>query len=91
VTISKKNIAEKISKNLSITQDQSNKLLDEFINILKSKSCIGPVKISKFGVFDIKSTPKRLGRNPISKEVYVIKERRKLTFRPSNIVRETIN
>lgn len=91
MTITKKNISEKISKNLAITIDQSHKLLDEFINILKSKTSSGPVKISRFGSFSIKFTPQRLGRNPKSKEIYVIKKREKLTFKPSHIVRETIN
>ena len=91
MTITKKKISERISKNLTITLNQSHKLLDEFINILKSKSSSGPVKISKFGSFSIKLTPQRLGRNPKSKETFVIKKRNKLTFKPSHSVRETIN
>ncbi|MDC1424108.1 HU family DNA-binding protein [Gammaproteobacteria bacterium] len=91
MTIAKKNISERISKDLTITLDQSHKLLDEFINVLKSKSSSGPVKISRFGSFSIKLSPQRLGRNPKSKETYVIKKRMKLTFKPSHLVRKAIN
>ena len=56
---------------------------------LKSKSRI--VKISNFGTFYTKYTPQRLGRNPKTKEEFIISKRLKLFFKPSNKIRSIIN
>jgi nucleoid DNA-binding protein len=38
-----------------------------------------------------KNTPQRLGRNPITKEEFIISKRRKLYFKSSNKVKDLIN
>ena len=49
------------------------------------------ININKFGTFSYKKTPKRIGRNPKTLEKFLIKSRQKLTFKPSDIIKETIN
>jgi integration host factor subunit alpha len=61
------------------------------LNLLTSKSKSRIVKISNFGTFYTKNTPQRTGRNPKTKEEFVISKRLKLFFKPSNKIRSIIN
>ena len=53
----------------------------------KSKS----IKLSGFGTFSFKKTPKRTGRNPKTKDSYIIPSLNKLNFKSSNKVKKQIN
>ena len=44
-----------------------------------------------FGTFYSHKTPKRIGRNPKTKDSYIIQPRIKINFKPSNKVRGTLN
>ena len=59
--------------------------------INKNKSKLTSVKLSSFGSFSFKKTPKRLGRNPNTKDSYIIPELNKLNFKPSNKIKENLN
>jgi nucleoid DNA-binding protein len=50
-----------------------------------------PVKISGFGAFVYKTTPRRIGRNPKTNESYEIKAFKRFVFRPSNRLKKIIN
>ena len=62
-----------------------------FLDSLFSSSKEFNIKLHKFGTFYNKTTPERIGRNPKTLEVYKIKTSRRLSFRPSNSVKENIN
>ena len=47
--------------------------------------------IKNFGSFNYKKTPKRIGRNPKTLEEFEIKARKKLTFRPAEEIKKTLN
>ena len=49
------------------------------------------ININKFGSFIYKKTPSRIGRNPKTLQEFKIKSRYKLTFKPSNEVKQDIN
>jgi integration host factor subunit alpha len=66
-------------------------LFEAFLNLVSSKSKSKVVKISNFGTFYCKNTPQRLGRNPKTKEEFIISKRSKLFFKPSNKIRSIIN
>jgi nucleoid DNA-binding protein len=63
---------------------------NNIINYLKKNSSLS-VELSGFGTFSFKKTPKRAGRNPKTKDSYIIPELYKLNFKPSNKVKEQIN
>ena len=52
-----------------------------FVEIISHESWHNPVKISNFGTFYNHETPKRIGRNPLTKKEFVINKRQKITFR----------
>ena len=91
MSLGKKNISKEISSKAQISYVSSRELLQSFIKILLTQSQFRPVKISKFGVFFKKITPQRVGRNPKTLENFIISERNKLIFSPSNKVKTKLN
>ena len=91
MSFGKKDIYNNISSKALISRDNSKEFLTNFLNLVTSKSKSRIVKISNFGTFYTKNTPQRLGRNPKTKEEFIISKRSKLFFRPSNKIRSIIN
>ena len=91
MSFGKKDICNDISSKALISRDNSKELLITFLNLVTSKSKSKIVKISNFGSFYTKNTPQRLGRNPKTKEEFIISKRSKLFFKPSNKIRTIIN
>jgi len=91
MSFGKKDICNNISSKALISKDKSKEILRNFLNLVTSKSKSRTVKISNFGTFYTKNTPQRFGRNPKTKEEFVISKRSKLFFKPSNKIRSIIN
>lgn len=91
MSITKKNLSDNVAMASSISKKDANKFLEFFISQIKNKTKKGNVKLSNFGVFNYKQTPERIGRNPKTKESYIIKSQRKLKFRPSCKLKKQIN
>ena len=89
--ISKRDIARSISEKSSSNKIQSSKILECFLDIIKKNSKHKHVKISGFGTFYYKKTPKRVGRNPKTKESYIIAPMKKLYLSTSNGVKKQLN
>ena len=91
MSITKKDIAKNIKTKALTDNKTSNKLIDSFIEIVKSKSLSNDIKIAHFGTFINKVTPQRIGRNPKTGEEHIISERVKLNFVVSNKIKEQLN
>ena len=91
MSFSKKDIAKNISSNIGLSKAESSLLVNSFINIIKTKSKKSSLKIASFGTFSTKKTPERIGRNPKTKQEFIIFERSKLKFSASNKLRKLIN
>tara|TARA_B100000767_G_C19749471_1_gene530069 strand:- start:701 stop:976 length:276 start_codon:yes stop_codon:yes gene_type:complete len=91
MTVTKDSISKNISKIASITKGESSLILDAFFMVVKNQTKTKKVKVNNFGSFLIKVTPERAGRNPKTKESYIISRRSKLTFKASNNIRESLN
>ncbi len=87
----KKNISNKVATDLEISLDQGLEITNTFIKLIKKNAFEGQVKISNFGTFYIHKTPKRLGRNPKTKDSYIIGPRTKINFKSSNKVKRILN
>ena len=90
MSLTKKDISKEISRNIEISDLESLKFLKAFLQNVKIMST-NNLKISNFGVFYKKNTKKRIGRNPKTKQEYVIEAASKIFFRPSNFVKKHIN
>ena len=91
MTISKKTITKNISSTIKIPELQSGSILNAFIRIIKTESVNSNIKIPSFGTFLVKKTPQRLGRNPKTKEEFIISTRSKLTFTASEKLKKIFN
>ena len=91
MNFSKSDIAKNISIKSLVSAGESKILLESFLSLIKSSSKNGPVKLNNFGTFSFKKTPKRLGRNPKTKDSYIIPMLNKLNFKPSNKIKENLN
>ena len=91
MSFSKKDIAKNISSFINLSEAESKLLLNSFINIIKTKSKKSSLKIASFGTFSTKKSPQRIGRNPKTKQEFIISERSKLKFSASNKLRNLIN
>lgn len=88
----KKDISLKLSENLEISLSLSSRLVDYFTECIKTNlNENNDIKISGFGTFKISKTPKRVGRNPKTKESFIISERKRIKLVLSSRVRGYIN
>jgi integration host factor subunit alpha len=91
MSLGKKDISINISTKAHISFDTSEKILNSFLELLKENTLNKTLKISKFGTFVRKFTPRRIGRNPKTKQEFVIKQRLKLAFKSSNTIKTLLN
>ena len=91
MSITRKDILKNIINNCSLSNKDGAKLLETFIQLTTVNAKLMPVKISKFGVFIYKKTPRRIGRNPKTNESYEIKAFKRLVFKPSIRLKKIIN
>ena len=90
MALTKKDLANNISKKLGLSQKDSLFFVQHFFKMLIDNKSSN-VNINRFGTFSYKKTPKRIGRNPKTLKKFKIKPRQKLTFRPSDEVKQNIN
>lgn len=91
MSLTKNNIIHNLAKNLSLSYSEASGIFESFLSLIKSKSKSKSIKLSSFGTFSYKKTPKRIGRNPKTKDSYIIPELNKLNFKSSNKVKEKLN
>ena len=91
MNFSKSDIVKNISRKSLVSAGDAKNILESFLSLIKSSSKLRPVKLSSFGTFSFKKTPTRLGRNPKTKDSYIILELNKLNFKPSNKIKENLN
>jgi integration host factor subunit alpha len=90
LSVTKKDLANNISKRLRLTKKDSLFLVQNFFqSLIENKN--KHINVSNFGSFIFKKTPARIGRNPRTLQEFKIKSRQKLTFRPSDEVKQNIN
>ena len=91
MSLTKKDISKRITSEMKLSTKESSFIVNAFLDVIKKNVNNSIVKINGFGSFCYKTTPKRIGRNPKTKETFEIKARKKLKFNPSNHVRNILN
>ncbi|MDC0923733.1 HU family DNA-binding protein [Gammaproteobacteria bacterium] len=91
MSLTKNNIINNLKKSSLLSVGEASNIFESFLSLIKSKSKSRSIKLSGFGTFSFKKTPKRVGRNPKTKDSYIIPELNKLNFKSSNKVKEQIN
>lgn len=90
--MTKADIVDKVAEKCGISKKDSIDMVESVFSILKATlENREDIKISGFGKFEVKNKHERKGRNPQTGETIIISERRVLTFRPSTILKNSIN
>ena len=81
MNFTKNNLIKNIAKKSLVSAGEASGILESFLLLIKGKAKLKSVKLSSFGSFSFKKTPKRLGRNPKTKDSYIIPVSNKLNFK----------
>ena len=92
INLTKKDLVNVIYMQVGFSKQITESLIEEFFslivsNLYKKKS----VKISKFGTFLIRSKSSRIGRNPKTKEEFLISKRISIRFVVSKNLSKVLN
>ncbi len=91
-TITKADIVEKVYQKIGFSKKESSELVELVFKSLKDSLSKGDkVKISGFGNFFIQEKEERIGRNPQTGDQIKISARRRVTFRPSQVLKAMLN
>ena len=92
INLTKKDIVNLIYMQVGFSKQISESLIEEFFSLIVSNlKKEEELKISKFGTFKIRKKKSRIGRNPKTKELKNISERKVILFKPSKEFKEFIN
>ena len=92
MSVTKKDLSALLKKELKLSVEVSDSLVDKFFEVIKStlKSQSG-IKLSGFGTFEIFKTKERMGRNPKTMEDFLIPTRNKVRFSPTSKAKYFLN
>lgn len=91
-TVTRAHLSEAIYQEVGLSRNESADLLEMVLEEMSAALESGEnVKISSFGSFILRDKGERLGRNPKTGEEVPISPRRVLSFRPSQILKDSLN
>ena len=92
INLTKKDIVSSIYMQIGFSKKISETLLEDVFQIILNNIVKkNKVKIAKFGTFQLKKKKERIGRNPKTKEIKIIKERNVILFKASKDLKKYIN
>ena len=92
MNLTKKHLSIILKKELKLSVDISDSLVDEFFQAIKATlRSKKNIKLSGFGSFEIFTTKERIGRNPKSMENFKIPSQNKVRFSPTTKAKYFLN
>ena len=90
--MTKADLVEAVFEKIGSSKKDIAEVVEEIFETIKSALERGEkVKISGFGNFVVREKRARKGRNPQTGEEIIIEERRVMTFKPSQILKDFVN
>lgn len=90
--LTKADLADSIYTNLPIDKQKAAQIVEDYIEIIKDAlEKEGKVMISGFGSYEVKYKPPRRGRNPQTGDSIILRARKIVKFKPSQLLRRAIN
>ena len=90
--MTKADIVEAVKNKMGFSQQMTAGLVEDLFEIMKDTLAKGEdVKISGFGKFEVRQKNSRPGRNPRTGQDITISARKVVAFKPSQLLRETVN
>ena len=92
MNLTKKDLSTILKKELGLSFDISDSLVDEFfLSIRSTLRSQKNIKLSGFGTFETFKTKERMGRNPKSMENFKIPSQNKVHFSPTSKAKYFLN
>ena len=92
LNLTKKDIINSLYLQIGYPKNVTENILEDLFNIIFDElKKNGKVKITNFGTFTVRKKKSRIGRNPKTKEIKTISERKVILFKPSNEFKKKIN
>jgi len=90
--MTKTDLVDKLYDNFGYSRAECAELVEIFFDSIKETLAAGEeIKISGFGVWQVRDKEKRTGRNPQTGQELEIAARRVVTFKPSQVLRDHLN
>ena len=87
----KNDIIKNLSKKTGFSILLSNKLIDDFLNVSIESIKINQLNLRNIGTIKLIYKKERLGRNPKTKEEFIISARKSISFTPSKKILAALN
>ena len=83
INFQKSEIIKDLSQDIGYSSNYSKKLVNDLLDCMIKNICNSDLILKNFGSFKILNKSKRIGRNPKTKEEFIIQSRKSLKFTPS--------
>jgi integration host factor subunit alpha len=91
-TVTRADLTEALHSAIGLTRQDCAALVERTLDLVSAAMARGEtVKLSGFGVFQVRSKRQRMGRNPKSGEPATIDPRRVIGFRASQVIKARID
>ena len=92
MSVTKKDLSALLKKELKLSLDISDSLVDEFFEVIKKTlRSQKSLKLSGFGTFETFKTKERIGRNPKTMENFLIPAQNKVRFSSTSKAKYFLN
>lgn len=90
--LTKADLADSIYSTLPVDKQKAAQIVEDYIELVKdSLEKEGKVMLSGFGSYEVKFKPPRRGRNPQTGGSIILRARKVVKFKPSQLLRRAIN
>jgi integration host factor subunit alpha len=91
-TLTRADLTESVFQTVGLSRNESAQMVEDMLEEMCAALSRGEmVKLSSFGTFAVRQKQQRMGRNPKTGDEVPIEPRRVLVFRPSHVLKATIN
>ena len=84
-------LVKELSLKTGYSQSYSKKIVDDLINIFIQNIKSGNLNLKNIGSFKLLNKKERIGRNPKTKEEFIITSRKSLSFTSSKKIIDNLN
>ncbi len=90
--LTKADLADAIYAALPVDKQKAAQIVEDYVELIKEAlEKEGKVMLSGFGSYEVKYKPPRRGRNPQTGDSIILRARKVVKFKPSQLLRKAIN
>lgn len=90
--LTKADLADAIYATMPVDKQKATQIVEDYIELIKNAlEKESKVMLSGFGSYEVKYKPPRRGRNPQTGDSIILRARRVVKFKPSQLLRKAIN